>query len=132
VNVGVSENPAYLTESSGIGTYGTSKPGVSDLWDCDLDGKYSFSGQGAYNSLYTDYMFLGQKSYAISVYNNNGYNDELTCEVYKNRPLLTDTVIKEFVATGLVNTDVTVSGLTKSEKIYIKFIAPCNFSGWIN
>lgn len=45
----------------------TQKPNQSEIWDFSNSGTYYFSGQAAFDNLYTDYMFMVSKSYEIEV-----------------------------------------------------------------
>lgn len=110
---------------SNISPYGTTKP--KEIWNIATDGIYSFKGTGVNGALYSEYLITGKISYIISV--NNRRSDTLTIEVYKKG--LTDTRISIQDISGGATSAFTVSGLSSSDKIYVKYLAPVNCDGTI-
>ena len=130
-NVGVSAfKPG---DGTSIETRTTDKPKNSEVYDLSVEKKYEFNGRAAYDSLYTDYNFTGCTAYDIQVSNAKGTNeDPLSVLVYKNPAIGTDKKLKSVTVNGRQTKDFSVSGLNKTDKIFIEFEAPSHFSGWID
>ena len=136
-SVGVTENPSYLIDESinnkasynneiSYKPYGFDYP--SAVYNIGRRGAYSFSGQTGQNPLYTDYLFTGKTTYSVyasSLHSSYG----LYIIAYQKR-FGPDKKLGYVDAISPVsfafNTD------SASDKVYLKFIAPCHFSGQIS
>lgn len=123
-NIGVSENPPYLNESS-IQPYSTREP--KEEWNLATKGRYNFSGYATVENLYTNYYFTGVSKVRIHVENKG--SGTMTIKLLK----------KAFINSEIHSTDLsksssttyTVSSLDSSKKYMILFQATGNFSGYI-
>ena len=132
----------FASENMGVSSYKpniqietrtTQRPNQSEIWDFSNSGTYYFSGQAAFDNLYTDYMFMGSKSYEIEVTNLKGYIDEdLEVTVYKSPSIGFDKKIGSMIVTGQQTNTLKISNLNTSDRIYIKFSAPSHFEGSIS
>ena len=130
-SVGVTENPPYLVdEAANDGAsyqpYGFDYP--SAVYDISRHGAYYFSGQTAQSPLYTSYLFTGKTKYNVYASSlNSSYG--LYIIAYEKR-LGPDKKL------GYVNagSPASFSFATNdtSNKVYLKFIAPCHFDGSIS
>jgi hypothetical protein len=123
-NIGVSENPTYLS-SSEIQLYSTSEPKTE--WNLSTKGKYSFSGSAKNNGLYTNYYFTGVDKVKIYV-KNNGSSNFIVDFCKKN---LLNTTVDERTVYKNGYTTYTISSLSKSKKYFLYFVPPCSFEGYI-
>lgn len=121
--IGVTENPEYLDKNEDeIVPYETYKP--TNIYDFTYNNKYNFSGEAYRQDLYTNYLFTGKTMYSVVVTNRNP-NNLLHVAAYKKQSLF-DEKLQEI--------DITTSGsfvfyADKSDKVYLRFTAPCDFSG---
>ncbi|MGE1166271.1 hypothetical protein ACQJ0Y_24130 [Peribacillus simplex] len=86
----------------------------------------TFSGSAQGSNLYTNKYFTGKSQVKLSVKNN--HSATLALKVYKNTSIFA--VYSETLKSGETLTAFP-SGLDKSGLYYIKFVAPSNFSGYV-
>lgn len=128
---GVTQSPHYLsTLVSDTATYGNYIP--SNVWNLSSSGMYNFNGQAnGQAALYTNYLFTGVNSLAISVKNN--HNTELKVKV-RRRYSIGSMPASSTVTTFTVNKNSTVSksvSVNANYKYYLEFSSPSNFNGYI-
>lgn len=122
-NYGLSIIKPYESE---IITRGTKVP--TSTWNIATDGTYEFAGQAAYNTLYTEYLLTGKKSYEISIYNKKSYLEYLDVEVFRSK-FGADESLGTKTIQGQTTGKISVSNLNTSDKIYIAFYVPVHASG---
>ena len=122
---GLSTTPPIGVANEDVTAYDNSIP--SNVWNLSSSGRYDFSGVATGKAnLYTNYLFTGVNSLAISVTNKN--TSTLTVTVYKNGIILTK--VGSFIVNP--NTSSVKSYNVKSNNnYYIAFSSPCNFSGFV-
>lgn len=124
---GSTENIGVTTEApSMIQSRSTSKPSSSH--NIATKGTMSIYGQAAYDDLYTNKYFTGKTSYSIYVYNEKGYTDYLSFSIYRSD----GTFIDSFSVQGQTGKTISLTNASTSSKYYLKFEAPCHFSGSIS
>jgi uncharacterized protein YxeA len=77
-NYGVTENPIYLQDNSGITVQGRDIP--SSTWNIEDDGEYTFSGSANTVKIYTSYQFLGKTSYTVTIHNSGSGKLKVTAK----------------------------------------------------
>lgn len=87
----------------------------------------SFSGQAAYDDLYTNKYFTGKASYSIYVYDEKAYTDYLDFSIYRSD----GTLINSFSVQGQTGKTISLTNASTSSNYYLKFEAPCHFSGTV-
>lgn len=106
----------------------------SATWDVKSKGRYSFSGQAASESLYTNYLLTGDSWYNVTVKNLKASSDtSLSVQAYKKATFGADQkvgVTQTVKGQKSVNYTLT-NNLTASDKVYLEFKAPSHFEGWI-
>jgi len=100
----------------------------TETWNITTDGIYNFDGVAVIDDLYTEYLITGKTSYIVSV--NNRRSDTLTVEVYKKN-LIGSSLLTTKNISGGATSAFTVSGLSSSDKIYVKYLAPLRCDGTI-
>lgn len=127
-NVGVSpELPIYVDDGEGlISPFGLDVP--RNGWDMSIKGRYDFQGIAQRSTLYTDYYFTGQTSYSVII--NNFRDETLRVDLMERKPLWDTTVRTWNVSPGATRFG-SESGLSSSKNYYLRFHAPCDFSGYI-
>lgn len=126
-NVSLIENKNVgVTEEAEVSIKGLSKP--SSTKDLSGDASYYFSGEADGSTLYTNYLFTGNKSYKVQITNSHSTED-LKVKIYKDGDW---TSTKTVTVPTDGETEFTVSGFETTDEIYIKFYAPSNFSGTID
>ena len=127
-NIGVS---THIPTSELSLERGTGKP--SNVWNVKSQGRYYYSGQSAYNSLYTNYLFTGDSWYTVSAKNLKASSDTaLKFQAYKQITFSPDKKIGvEQTVTGQKTVNYTLNGLSSSDKIYLEFKSPSHFEGYI-
>ena len=112
---------------SGAILNGYQKPIYS--WNLEKDGKYEFSGKTKSDNLYTNYYLTGKSFIHVSVRNNTiGRDFDVT--VYK-KSFGKDENLGTHTISANTNLNFYLSGLKESDKIYLFFASPCDFSGYI-
>lgn len=128
-NVGVTENPDYLSEiieNPFIQTYGPDEP--SKGWNLNTKGKYSFSGNAKNTNLYTNYYFTGAST--VEIYVKNSGSRLLTVEL-KQKQLINLPIHYVDVSSG-ESTTYKVNSLDSSKRYFIFFKNPSgSFNGYI-
>ncbi len=81
--------------------------------------------------MYSNFFFTGQTSYYGSVRNHKAYSQGLTFQIYKDG-WLSDTRIYSDTIDGQRTESFKVINLKSSDKIYLKFLAPSHFEGYID
>jgi len=114
------------SKETNISPYGTTIP--TEIWNITTDGIYNFDGYAGYEDLYTEYLITGKTSYIVSV--NNRRSDTLTIEVRKKN-LIGSSLLTTKNISGGATSAFTVSGLSSSDKIFIKYLAPLDCDGTI-
>lgn len=94
-------------------------------WNLVDEGDYSFNGLATVSDLYTNYYLEGKSSYSISVVNDSR-SWQLEVRVVKKK---SDEVIKTYTVDTKTEAHFSVSNLATNEKIYLLFVAPCDFHG---
>lgn len=123
-NIGVTNDPSYIFEE-GVVPFSTYLP--TDTWDLSKNTKYNFSGKANTETLYTNYLFTGVSKVKIHV--NNTSSSTLKVELKKDKSgLNTVTSSKKIEGNNYIEWTVNVDS---SSKYYIRFVAPCNFNGYI-
>lgn len=127
------------TENVGVSTQipepvlerGQAKP--STVWNVKSQGKYKFSGQTARHDLYTNYLFTGDTWYTVSVKNlKSSLDTDLKVQAYKQVTFASDPKIGNTeVIQGQKTKTYELTGLSSSDKIYLKIMAPAHFEGSI-
>ncbi|MCX8007137.1 MAG: hypothetical protein N3B11_03365 [Coriobacteriia bacterium] len=101
----------------------------SSVWNLATQGQYNFSGVAEISDLYSNYLFTGVSS--AKIYCQNKRTDKnLTVKLIRDDPVFDTTVSTVYVPKNGSSTW-TVTGLSTSNKYYLKFYAPSNFSGYI-
>lgn len=123
---GVTENPSYLIKDNDQSKpYDLKKPSV--IYNVASKGQYKFSGVTHQNPLYTNYLFVGKTSYYVNAESTHtGYNVNVTA--YKNNFGL-DSRLRSLNTTTSGNFTFSTSKTT--DQVYLKFLAPTSFSGYI-
>ena len=103
--------------------HGPQKPWYT--WNLVDDGDYSFNGLATISPLYTNYYLEGKTSYSIHVVNDSK-SWPLEVRVVKKK---SDTVIKTYTVDPKTEANFSVNNLATDEKIYLYFVAPCDFHG---
>lgn len=98
----------------------------TEVWDLDINGKYTGSGKANSSNLYSNYNFTGVKKFKIQVKNRSSKNN-LKVKVLKSIDNWPDQTVSkaDIPKKGTTTWNVSVD---KSAKYYIKFEAPCDFS----
>lgn len=103
-------------------------------WNVKNKGRLKFSGQAAYENLYTNYLLTGDSWYSVSVKNLKASSDTaLSVQAYKKKSGWVDDKKIGIVQTvrGQQTVNYTLNGLSSSDNIYLEFKAPAHFEGWI-
>lgn len=129
---GLTTNPNYFSTSVGdISTYDNTIP--TNVWNLSSSGMYNFNGSAnGQASLYTNYLFTGVNTLAISVKNNHKSN-ALKVKVCQ-RINVGDYSISKTIESFTVYSGNTVSRSVKvdsSKRYYLEFSSPSNFNGYI-
>lgn len=103
---------------------GTSKP--TTVSPNGGGSSWSFSGTASNQDLYTEHYVTGKTSYDIQI--SNYRTADLKAYVYINNNLLST---KTFTVPANGSLNGSVTGLSATDKVYIKFAAPCDFNGSI-
>ncbi len=111
--------------SSDIELYATYKPSEKDIHNLN-NGKMTFYGTANSVDLYTNNHFTGKSSVSYEIANKS--DKKLVAKVYKKGSLFAE---KTITVSPNATQYGTISGLSSSELYYIRFIAPCNFSGHV-
>lgn len=119
-NLVSSPNYPIGTGNGVISPQGATRP--STVYDVSQYGTYKFSGVcGNGGAVYTEYLIVGKYTYNVNVINDKSSPSALTYQIYNFSSN------NELVASGTVkpgkSSSFTVSGLSKTSKIYIKFIS---------
>lgn len=113
-------------DDKGISTYATYQPSKDDVHDLN-DGKMTFYGEANISDLYTDTHFTGKSNITYRIENNH-LSEDLVAKIYQyGNPIAKATINVK------ANTNQTgsISDLDSSKLYYIRFIAPSNFSGYV-
>lgn len=124
-NYNVTDKPCYIG-SSPVSPYSIEKP--SKEWNLKEDGRYDFKGSASSQDLYTNYLLTGKTSVKIYVLNKGDKN--LSFALYKNKFGFDEKIGDCDIASG-ADVEWPVSDLDEEAEYYIKFYAPCEFSGYI-
>lgn len=102
-------------------------------WNVKDKGRLKFSGQAAYERLYTNYLLTGDSWYSVSVKNLKASSDTaLSVQAYKKVNFLPDKKVGiTQTVKGQKSISYTLNGLSSSDNIYLEFMAPSHFEGWI-
>lgn len=115
--IGVSTN-----KPSGIIPFGTSRPTNSHNLN---NGKMEFSGGAANQDLYTNKFFYGKSNPKIVITATKWYNTTARVYTQSNQLVTTITVpVGNTKETTLLNVNTTT-------RFYIRFSAPCYFTGYV-
>lgn len=106
-------------------TYGLDKPSSSAYVDLNNE-SLDFKGKASLSYLYTNKCFTGKKNVGYVVTNN--IDKKLTIKVYKIGGI---SAVKTLTIDGNSFSVGTIYGLDPSEKYYLRFSAPSDFSGSI-
>lgn len=124
-NVGVSA----LEETVEVTPYGVLKPSSSSVWNLYTQGRYDFSGNATGSDLYTNYYLTGKSSVKIVITNHSSKNNLEVSFMQLNTFL--DTTIKNYTVTPGATLTAYPPTISSSEKYYLLFKGPSNFSGYI-
>ena len=99
----------------------------TSTWNLSTAGQYHFYGKASVSNLFTNYLFTGLSSARISCVNRS------TTTSLKVRLMRDDAFVDTSVSTVTIlkngTTTWTVTGLSSTRKYYVKFEAPCDFTG---
>ncbi len=129
---GLTPNPNYFSTSVGdIVTYDNYIP--TTVWNLSTSGVYNFNGSAnGQASLYTNYLFTGVDTLAISVKNNhksNALKVKVCQRINLGKNSISKTIDSFTVYSG--NTYSTSVKVSSSNRYYLEFSSPSNFNGYI-
>ncbi|MDO9100084.1 MAG: hypothetical protein Q7V53_04980 [Caldisericota bacterium] len=101
----------------------------SSVWNLSTQGQYNFSGLAEASTLYSNYKFTGVTSTKISV-SNKSTSSNLKVQLVRDDAVF-DTAVSTVTIPKNGTSTWTVTGLSSSNRYYLKFYAPSNFSGYI-
>lgn len=99
----------------------------TETWDLTNDGQYKFSGSASGSMLYTNYKFTNASKVRIYV-NNTHKTKDLEVKIVKDSGWFPTPKKVVVPANGRTTFDLS---LNKTDKYFISFKAPSNFSGHI-
>lgn len=128
--VGVTETPPYLSESTdseqSYEPYGFEIPRFPFFVNLK---PYHFSGQSSQNPLYSNYVFVGKTTYHIEA--SSLSSDEFDVIAYQRKGFFNRELNSQTASSG-GSVDFYVNTKETSDRVFLKFTAPCHFDGYIS
>ena len=93
------------------------------------NGAYSFSGSAEKSTLYTEVYLTGDTYYDVSVTNKN--SSALSVKAFKKSTFGSDKVVGSATVSGNARKSFSTDTVNNSDKVYLAFYAPSNFTGSI-
>lgn len=113
-----------------VETYaGTFTP--TSVWKLNTKGQYNFEGKASWSKLYTNYKFTGVSSVKIKVSNKHSSKQLVVKVIEVGTVLLGTNKTVQTVKVPVSGTTTWTKSISSSEKYYLSFSAPSNFSGYI-
>jgi hypothetical protein len=101
----------------------------TSTWNLSTAGQYNLYGKASVSNLFTNYLFTGVSSARISCVNRST-TTSLKVRLMRDDPFV-DTSVSTVTIPKNGTTTWTVTALSSTRKYYVKFEAPCDFTGYI-
>lgn len=118
----------HATFAAEVSIQSTSLP--TSTWNLSTKGSYTFAGEANIQDLYSNYLFTGVTKVSIGCQNKRT-DRVLTVKLVRDDPAF-DTVVSSVSIPKGGYLAWPVTGLSSPSKYYLRFYAPCYFTGSIS